>query len=495
MTFFAAYQAYSDSQQQQFFLESAKTSWNTAAQGFVNQAAATSGSIPGVPPFESTCAPLSGGTPTTVAGAVFWVGQPIINGETIGPWIALSSSLYTATLNTTFRDAAQLSIQFVKNFLSNGTMILDTYEIQSCSLMGPGTFTYNGGYFLQGASVYYSNVSTASAQDLAYLNELAASLILFPGWTGVDGVNFEDHITNTTADLSQEQLSADWKAILMTGLYNCLSAGLFNDTVTSLVEQYISVQFNAVRELANYTTSGINEQVYGPSWVTPPIHLQQYLAFGQLAAAELLTTALGVGPGPESNSNNSSPNTVATTSAVSSQASGRQVNVGAIAGGVVGGVAVLVGILIGALCWRRKKRRVIAPVLEVESPWPEPYMATTEQYPIARHASTLAPAADATGRLTKLQHMRYIPTSSDLSVVHESTSQSGGSSTGPPTHADEQVGRNATGMVAVDAEALQRLLHGIGGALSDLQRRDVRHSTITSMSPPDYYEEMSGERR
>lgn len=89
-------------------------------------------------------------------------------------------------------------------------------------------------------------------------------------------------------------------AILMTGLYNCLSARILNDTTSALTQEYISVQFNAVRELANYSTPGIDEQVYGPSWVAPAIHLQQYLAFGQLAAAELFTTALNIGPGPDS---------------------------------------------------------------------------------------------------------------------------------------------------------------------------------------------------
>lgn len=81
--------------------------------------------------------------------------------------VSLSSSLYTATFNTTYRDAAQQSIQFVKNFLSNGTMILDTYEIQGCNVMSAGTFTYNGGYFLQGASIYYGNVTQPSAQDVS----------------------------------------------------------------------------------------------------------------------------------------------------------------------------------------------------------------------------------------------------------------------------------------------------------------------------------------
>lgn len=76
------------------------------------------------------------------------------------------------------------------------------------------------------------------------LNELVAGLILFPGWTRADGVNFEgectvisspfrraewraalsDQITNTTGDLSQEQLSADWKGELSTYLWYWISS-------------------------------------------------------------------------------------------------------------------------------------------------------------------------------------------------------------------------------------------------------------------------------
>ena len=86
-------------------------------------------------------------------------------------------------------------------------------------------------------------------------------------------------------------------AILLTGLDQCLQAGLLNDTVANLTQQYISVQYNAVRELANFTAPGISQQVYGPSWIGTPSLLQDFTPPGQLAAAELFTTALGVGPG------------------------------------------------------------------------------------------------------------------------------------------------------------------------------------------------------
>ena len=57
------------------------------------------------------------------------------------------------------------------------------------------------------------------------------------------------------------------------------------------------MQYNAVRELANFTAQGnTQQQVYGPSWIGTPTPLQDYNSAGQLAAGALFTTALGVGP-------------------------------------------------------------------------------------------------------------------------------------------------------------------------------------------------------
>ena len=84
----------------------------------------------------------------------------------------------------------------------------------------------------------------------------------------------------------------------MEGLYQSLVHGFLNDTVANLTQKYISVQYNAVRELASFTAPGIDQQAYGPSWVGTPIPLQTYNPPGQYAASELFVTALGVGPQP-----------------------------------------------------------------------------------------------------------------------------------------------------------------------------------------------------
>ncbi|KZV67119.1 hypothetical protein PENSPDRAFT_62702 [Peniophora sp. CONT] len=239
------------------------------------------------------CVPSAGGSSVSVAGALSWDPdhESLSNGETIGPWIVLSSSLYSSSHNSTYLELAAMSIQFAKTFLSNGTMFFDSFDFGNCTL-NDWPRTYNGGYFLQGLSAYYSaNMSTATPEDLDYMNELAASLILYPGWTDPSsGINKEE------SDVSPTNFIAEWKAILVEGLYQCLAAGFLNDTVATLTQRYISVQYNAVRELANYTTPGISPQVYGPSWMGTPLPRQDYNPPGQYAASSLFVTALGVGP-------------------------------------------------------------------------------------------------------------------------------------------------------------------------------------------------------
>ena len=62
-----------------------------------------------------------------------------------------------------------MSIQFAKTFLSNGTMVWDTYSFDTCKPTSPSeTWTYNGGYFLQGLGAFYSaNMSSVTSQGLA----------------------------------------------------------------------------------------------------------------------------------------------------------------------------------------------------------------------------------------------------------------------------------------------------------------------------------------
>ena len=65
-------------------------------------------------------------------------------------------------------EIAAMSIQFAKTFLSNRTMVWDTYTFGTCKPSPPTeTWTYNGGYFLQALTAFYSaNMSAVTSEDL-----------------------------------------------------------------------------------------------------------------------------------------------------------------------------------------------------------------------------------------------------------------------------------------------------------------------------------------
>ncbi|VDC05004.1 unnamed protein product [Peniophora sp. CBMAI 1063] len=474
LAYFSAYLAYAEDD----FLNASRALWEASATLFVSQNAAEAGTILGVVSgFNSTCSSPNEDTLMSVAGAVYWTPDSgLSNGETIGPWIILSSLLYGIDRNNTFLAFASQSVQFAKTFLSNGTMFFDAYDINNCTL-NSATQTYNGGYFLQGLKAYYTaNMTSVAAEDLNYLNELAASLILFPGWTEpTTGINREDAITSPTANVSVTNFIADWKAILVEGLYQCLSAGLLNGTVANLTQQYISVQYNAVRELASFTTPGIDQLVYGPSWVGTPIPLQDYNPPGQYAASALFVTALGVGPGHDVDGtpNDSSSKVMAT----------RRKREAAIIGGVVGGLVILVASIIGVVWWRRRKHAK-ATLLSEEYPrrsstLVDPYFATTSQYPVCKHGGKSLHSGDG------LVHPEKCPSTP--------TGRYSTSSSGPSLSARDSARfephEGAALTVRVNASLLRQLLLDVGGGASNLQRDGAGTGLNPEAGPPPGYEE------
>ncbi|VDC05000.1 unnamed protein product [Peniophora sp. CBMAI 1063] len=403
---------------------------------------------------------------------------------------SLSSWLGSASQDHKYRSTyAAPSIEFVKTFLSNGTMVFDSLDYGTCSLTR-WEITYNGGNFLKSLGAYYrDNVSSVPQEDLEYINELAASLILAPIWTNSSsGVNIEDAITPTTSDLPQKDNGAEWKAILLDGLYECLSAGFLNDTVADLTRKYIAVQFNAVRELANFTTAGTVGQQYGPSWNGSIYPITQYQANGQLSASMLFTTALGVGPQAAANSTgtaNPNPSTSGHTPSSGQNTARTKSFIGTVVGGVVAGIVALTFIA-GGLYLRRRRRTAAARLLQhaphSDVQVAEPYFETTDQYPVTERSLAFTRSDGVPGYLTKRERTTHgAPTSS--SGLSSSSSTNGVS-------VEDQ--RRDDGTIRVDASALQRLLISIGWPLSDTQRRVYRHdgesSSVMNEPPPGYDE-------
>ncbi|KAI0766231.1 hypothetical protein BC629DRAFT_1647411, partial [Irpex lacteus] len=93
--------------------------------------------------FEGRCNGAS------TAGGVFY--NTDVNGETVG----LSAHLHTATSNTTYLTAANLSASFILNQLFNGQVVLDTITLANC-FTTQDVVSYNSGFVIEGLSLLAS---------------------------------------------------------------------------------------------------------------------------------------------------------------------------------------------------------------------------------------------------------------------------------------------------------------------------------------------------
>ncbi|KAI0314523.1 hypothetical protein OF83DRAFT_1267414, partial [Amylostereum chailletii] len=353
----AAYYTYR-AYKQQFLLDIATSVWDHASQYQITPAQAANGSHPQrTVTFPSSC------NGSTNAGAVFWQVSNTTNlgtnGETMGPFLALSAYLYEATLDSKYSVAAELSAKYIETHLYNGTIITDAFNVGTCvSPANDAVLTYNSGFAIEGFSVW-ANI-TKSSEWNAFTDNLVASTIKFSGWTGNDGINFEEAGTPTNPDI--DNFASGLKALFVRGLHEAWARSDNSSGRATLISSYITVQMNALLNLA--TAPGSNN--YSSNWIGPPVTVVH--PWGQIAALDVLNPSFDilVNPANSSSSGNSS-STSTSTGGSSSSASSSSSNTGAIVGGVVGGVAglaLIVGAVFFFLRLRRYERRN-APILDM----------------------------------------------------------------------------------------------------------------------------------
>ncbi|KAI0781797.1 glycosyl hydrolase family 76-domain-containing protein [Abortiporus biennis] len=299
----AAIQAYRVYKQKNL-LDIATFVWNQTNQYMITSQNAANGSHPSKAiPIQSTC-----NGATTAGGVLYWVdvtNDTDVNAETTGSFMALSAYLYEATNQQQFSDAAELSAQFIKNQLYDGTVILDTVTLNNCAVRSAATttFTYNSGFFIQGLSVHASTTNNPSWTT--FLNTLIASTIKFPTWTSSNGVNTE---RSSPTPLTSNDFTIALKGIFIRGLYEAWTRSPSNSDVANLIQSYITVQFNALLDLATVP----NSNMYSASWPGPPD--SQLTAWGQLAAMDVLSSVIGfVPPSPNKSPNGTSSPSSTTT--------------------------------------------------------------------------------------------------------------------------------------------------------------------------------------
>ncbi|KAJ3489917.1 hypothetical protein NLI96_g1806 [Meripilus lineatus] len=279
------------------------------------------------------------------AGAVLVYGdtdpQSVkVNGQATCGFMLLSAHLSELTGNTTYRDAAELSATFIKNNLYNGTVILDSIDLQSCNVT-TDTLSSDSGFYIEGLTIH-ANL-TQSQEWASFLQQFIYSTTAFPGWVRDDGVIIEG------ADIKNSSWNNDpilsQKGMFVRGLYEAWSRSVPGSKPANFIEAFINVQYNALVDLADSKPSGN----YSPNWaLSGP---SQIVAGGQLVALDLLNAGLGIAQ------RNASDTSESPQASGQPQSQTKKVHVGAVVGPTIAGVACIAIVIATIFIYRRRRQR------------------------------------------------------------------------------------------------------------------------------------------
>ncbi|KIJ65237.1 hypothetical protein HYDPIDRAFT_111167 [Hydnomerulius pinastri MD-312] len=225
----------------------------------------------------------------TMAGGVFW--RPVandtgVNSVTTGLFLTLSAYLAEATHNSTYQDSAIAAATWMKtlNMNSDG-LALDTINANDCSRSPPTwLFTYNSGKLIEGLSVLADITGDQSWRD--FLTNTVAAVTHTTAWQGANGVITEG------ADTDSDNDGAGFKTILIRAVHEAWARGSKDPQMRDLLRSYINVQYNALLELASTENKGV--RWYSAAWAGP--QPTNYTAWGQLAALDVLVSAVDINP-------------------------------------------------------------------------------------------------------------------------------------------------------------------------------------------------------
>ncbi|KZV77392.1 hypothetical protein PENSPDRAFT_747118 [Peniophora sp. CONT] len=341
LAFFYAYKAYND----KHFLDLAVMAYNaTYTGGFITPDAAVNGTGAGRNVTFTRCSDES------IAGGVFYSlsakEETSINSETVSPFMALSAYLFEATGNTTYKDAARLSLQFIKNQLWNGTIVYDTIRLSDCVIDTGTILTYNQAWLIEGLSVY-ANV-TKDLQMNDFLREVIPKVTQVHDWS-LQGTGV------ITENAATDDYGAILKGIFVRGLIEARMRNPADAVLSQYIEAYLAVQFNALQYHARTPTT----HFYTTSWIGPVD--SNFTALGNIAALDVLNAAVLFST-PTSPSTGGSATSTGGPTASSNHfnTARRSSHVGSIAGGVVAGVVVAVAAAVICIIRYRRRKHVAA---------------------------------------------------------------------------------------------------------------------------------------
>ncbi|KAJ7500040.1 hypothetical protein FB451DRAFT_1549486 [Mycena latifolia] len=331
-----AYKTYNDS----VFLKYAAQSWwwgrlNTLSQDELNIGNITSKNFT----VQKACQAI------TMAGGTFWTQDPTssgIVGLSTGGFLvyapvivvslslinqaSLSALLAEATSDAIYLEAATQSADFIHAHLYNvRNMVQDGIDARanmSCSIASVEA-SYNSGLMIEGLAILYSITHNSSIHDL--ISEIITAAIPNNAWQESDGI-----IANGDSKLGD--------MFLPRGLAAAYVRNATTPELQSYIGEYLSVQFNAVIDLA---TNGSN--IYEGTWTGPPSGkpsgANQTNALQALISTINLYNQTSVAPVASA-----SPSLTASPSPTPSMVPKKSTKIAPIIGGIVGGLVLFIGI-------------------------------------------------------------------------------------------------------------------------------------------------------
>ncbi|KAK7688563.1 hypothetical protein QCA50_008101 [Cerrena zonata] len=235
---------------------------------------------------------------------------------------------------------------------TSGGYIVDSFNPATCGYAGSAAVTYKMGLYLEALSVFADTTSNSTLFQLA--DQLALNAIKSSIWVNTDGVLSDATAPKNVSDNSN--FDTAYKGILVRALYEHWTRSQRDSSIANLIKAFLLVQYNAVLNLARYPGTSW----YTQSWTGPPV--PSLLPWGQLAAADLLNSAVGLAAEPSpipilSSSSLPSATGSSPPNASSDSNPNSHTPIGAIVGGAVGGFlfAALLSVLLLFIRWRRRK--------------------------------------------------------------------------------------------------------------------------------------------
>ncbi|VDB92259.1 unnamed protein product [Peniophora sp. CBMAI 1063] len=264
----------------------------------------------------------------TLGGMIFGIDDRSsldVYTRALSVWILLSSRL--ADLDTVnqaqYLQAAELSIQFMTSHLLDLTaqgsdIVAHTFNASACKPSVGSSQSRDLAPLIEGVSIVANLTRNDTYAQL--LSELIPLAVI--GWSNPDGIMYE----------SGGNLG---KGYMIRSLLEARRRNPTNTAMISLIDAFITVQFNAVRTNANLSNNNYNN-----FWAGNSSPSSSYDLLGSIQALGVFDAASEIAP----------PNSTSKPST----------NVGVIVGAVVGGVAgVTTCALVVLVCcrWRRSRRR------------------------------------------------------------------------------------------------------------------------------------------